>query len=138
MNLKVQPVPIHLINQLWVKVEPFIKSAEAKFVDSEYTAEQIKVYLVTGQMMLLVITDDKLEVHGAITASFINYPNDRVAFVTSIGGKLVSNPETFAQMAEVFKANGATKIQGIAKESVAKLWKRFGFEEKAILVEVKL
>jgi hypothetical protein len=138
MTLKVQPVPTQLINQIWLKVEPFIKSAEEKFGESEYTTDQIKVYLVTGQMMLLVAADENLEIHGAVTVSYINYPNDRVAFVTSIGGKLVTSPETFAQMAEVFKANGATKIQGAAKEAVARLWKRFGFEEKAILVEVKL
>ena len=138
MTFKVQPVPVQLVNQVWSKVEPFIKSAEEKFGGSEYTTEQIKVYLVTGQMMLLVATDENAEIHGAATVSFINYPNDRVAFVTSIGGKLVTSPETFAQMAEVFKGNGATKIQGMAKEAVARLWKRFGFEEKAILVEVKL
>ena len=138
MTYKVQPVPVQLINQIWSKVEPFIKSAEEKFGGSEYTTEQLKVYLVTGQMMLLLATDDNSEIHGAATVSFINYPNDRVAFVTSIGGKLVTSPETFAQMSEVFKANGATKIQGAAKEAVARLWKRFGFEEKAILVEVKL
>jgi hypothetical protein len=138
MTFKVQPVPVQLVNQVWSKVEPFIKSAEEKFGGSEYTTEQIKVYLVTGQMMLLVATDENAEIHGAATVSFINYPNDRVAFVTSIGGKLVTSPETFTQMSEVFKANGATKIQGAAKEAVARLWKRFGFEEKAILVEVKL
>ena len=138
MTYKVQPVPTQLVNQIWSKVEPFIKSAEEKFGGSEYTTDQIKVYLVTGQMMLLVATDDNSEIHGAATVSFINYPNDRVAFVTSIGGKLVTSPETFAQMSEVFKANGATKIQGAAKEAVARFWKRFGFEEKAILVEVKL
>ena len=138
MTLKVQPVPVQLVNQVWSRVEPFIKSAEEKFGGSEYTTEQIKVYLVTGQMMLLVATDDNAEIHGAATVSFINYPNDRVAFVTAIGGKLVTSPETFAQMSDVFKANGATKIPGMAKEAVARLWKRFGFEEKAILVEVKL
>lgn len=138
MTLKVQPVPVQLVNQVWSRVEPFIKSAEEKFGGSEYTTEQIKVYLVTGQMMLLVATDDNAEIHGAATVSFINYPNDRVAFVTAIGGKLVTSSETFAQMSDVFKANGATKIQGMAKEAVARLWKRFGFEEKAILVEVKL
>lgn len=138
MTLRVQPVPLQLINQIWDKVAPFIKSAEEKFGGSEYTTEQIKVYLVTGQMILLVATDDNNEIQGACTASFLNYPNDRVAFVTAIGGKLVTSPETFAQMSEIFKANGATKIQGMAKEAVARLWKRFGFEEKAILVEVKL
>lgn len=138
MTLKVQPVPLQYVNQTWAQVEPFIKSAEEKFGNSEYTTEQIKVYLVTGQWTLLVAVDENNDIKGAVTVSFINYPSDRVAFVTAIGGKLVSNPDTFEQMCTVFKANGATKIQGIAKEAVARLWKRFGFEEKAILVEVKL
>ena len=138
MTFKVQPVPTQFVNQTWEKVEPFIKSAEEKFGGSEYTTEQIKVYLVTGQMMLLVATNETNEIHGAATVSYINYPNDRVAFITSIGGKLVTSPDTFAQMSEILKTNGATKIQGVAKEAVARLWKRFGFEEKAILVEVKL
>jgi hypothetical protein len=95
MTYKVQPVPVQLVNQIWSKVEPFIKSAEEKFGGSEYTTEQIKVYLVTGQMMLLVATDDNLEIQGAATVSFINYPNDRVAFVTSIGGKISNKPRDF-------------------------------------------
>jgi hypothetical protein len=136
--LTIQPVPVQFINQTWDKVEGFIKSAENKFGGSEYTTDQIKVYLVTGQWVLLAVVDETNEIQGAITVTFINYPNDRVAFITSIGGKLISNPDTFEQMCMVLKANGATKIQGIAKEAVARLWKRFGFEEKAILVEVKL
>jgi len=138
MTLAIQPVPVQLVNQIWDKVEPFIKNAEEKFGGAEYTAEQIKVYLVMGEWMLLVATDENKEIHGAATVSFINYPGDRVAFVTAIGGKLVSSPETFEQMSNIFKANGATKIQGLAKEAVARLWKRFGFEEKAILVETKI
>ena len=138
MNLKVVPVPTQYVNQTWAQVEAFIKSAEEKFGGAEYTTDQIKVYLVTGQWMLLVAVDEQEVVHGAATASFINYPNDRVAFVTAIGGKLISNPDTFKQMSDIFKANGATKIQGAAKEAIARLWGRFGFEEKAILVEYKL
>lgn len=138
MILTVQPVPVQLVNQIWDKVESFIKSAEEKSGATEYTAEQIKVYLVLGEWMLLVATDENKEIHGAATVNFINYPGDRVAFVTAIGGKLVSSPETFAQMSHIFKANGATKIQGLARESIARLWKRFGFEEKAVLVETKL
>ena len=138
MTLAIQPVPVQLVNQIWDKVEPFIKSAEEKSGATEYTAEQIKVYLVLGEWMLLVATDENKEIHGAATVSFINYPADRVAFITAIGGKLVSNPDTFKQMSDIFKANGATKIQGVAKEAIARLWQRFGFEEKAILVECKL
>ena len=63
MTFKVQLVPTQFVNQTWEKVEPFIKSAEEKFGRSEYTTEQIKVYLVTGQMMLLVATNENNEIH---------------------------------------------------------------------------
>jgi hypothetical protein len=138
MTFKVQPVPTQFVNQTWAQVEPFIKAAHEKFGETDYTLEQMKVYLVLGQWTLMVATDENNEIRGAATVSFINYPSDRVAFITAIGGKLVTSPDTFEQMSKILKANGATKIQGVAKEAVARLWKRFGFEEKAILVEVKL
>jgi hypothetical protein len=138
MSLVIRVIPSEYISQSWALVEQFIKDAEEKFGGAEYTTDQIKVYLVQGQWMLLVAVDDSNKIHGAATVSFINYPNDRVAFVTAIGGKLVTSAETFKQMSEILKVNGATKIQGAAKEAAARLWKRFGFEEKAILVEAKL
>jgi len=36
------------------------------------------------------------------------------------------------------KSFGATRIRGVARESIARLWKRYGFEERYILVEAKL
>jgi hypothetical protein len=38
----------------------------------------------------------------------------------------------------LFKAFGATKVQGYVRNSVARLTKRLGFVEKQILVEHKL
>ena len=138
MKLNIQPVATQFVNQAWPMVEEFIKSAEEKSGAVEYTADQIKVYLVTGQWMLLVAADEEQKVHGAATVNFINYPSDRVAFITAIGGKLIANEETFAQMCAILKDCGATKVQGMARESVARLWKRFGFEERSILVETKI
>lgn len=138
MTLNIQPVATQFVNQVWSDVEPFIKSAEEKSGATEYTAEHIKVYLVTGQWMLLVAADEENKIHGAATVNFINYPNDRIAFITAIGGKLIANEETFAQLCALLKECGATKIQGMARESVARLWKRFGFEERSILVEAKI
>lgn len=139
MILKVQPVSVQLVNQAWEKVEPFIKLVEEKAGDTaDYTTEQIKVYLALGEWMLMVATDENNEVHGAATVSYINYPNARVAFITTMGGKLITGDDTFDQMCRLLKANGATKVQAISRESAARLWKRFGFEDKATLVEFKL
>lgn len=137
MTLTVQHVPQHFVAQTWPLVEEHIASAN-KYGGGDYTLDQIKMYAAQGQWVLLVATDKDNKVHGAATVSFLNYPNDRVAFVTAIGGKLISNDETFEQLKTVLRNMGATKIQGAAREAVARLWKRYGFIERYVVVEVKI
>ena len=108
-----------------------------EFSGGDFTAENVKVYLTLGQWLLIVVVGEN-EIKGALTISFLNYPNDRVAFITAIGGRLISNQDTFKQMSEILKSQGATKIQGMARESIARLWKRYGFEERSRLVEVDI
>jgi len=136
MTLTVKQVPLHFVAQTWPVVEPFLRLAEQYGTD--YNIDQIKVFVSMGQWMLLVVVDDAGEVHGGFTVSFLNYPNDRVAFITCIGGRLIANKDTFAQMKEILKVSGATKIQGAAREAVARLWRRLGFNEKYIVVETKI
>ena len=90
-----------------------------------------------GNWTLLVAVDDS-GVQGAATVSFSNRPNDRVAFINAIGGKLISSPETFEQLKAVLGSIGATYIEGAARESIARLWSRYGFEEKYRIVGVKI
>lgn len=135
--LKVQYVPVEHAAQTWPQIEEYVASA-IKFGHGDYSLDQIKLLVCMGQWLLLVATDEEGKVHGAATSSFINYPNDRVAFITCIGGKLISNQDTFKQMSEILKSRGATKIQGMARPSIARLWKRYGFEEVTTMVEVKL
>jgi hypothetical protein len=137
MNLVIQPVAVNFANQTWPLVEKYITEAQ-KYSGNDYTLDQIKVYVNTGIWMLVVAVDEVNTIHGAATVNFINYPNDRVAFVTYIGGKLISSQDTFAQFKNVLKASGATKIQGAAREAIARLWHRYGFEERYIIVETKI
>ena len=137
MTLTVQHVPQQFVAQTWPLVEEHISSAN-KYGGDDYTLDQIKMYATQGQWVLLVATDKEKKIHGAATVSFLNYPNDRVAFVTSIGGKLISNDDTFEQLKVLLRGMGATKIQGAARESIARLWKRYGFAERYVVVEVKI
>ena len=137
MTLTVQHVPQQFAAQTWPLVETHIASAN-KYGGDDYTLDQIKMYVMQGQWVLLVATDEESKVQGAATVSFLNYPNDRVAFVTAIGGKLISNDDTFEQLKTVLRNMGATKIQGAARESIARLWKRYGFTERYTVVEVKI
>ena len=129
MTVIVQYVPVEHAAQTWPLVEKHLATA-IPFGHGDYTIDQIKLLVNIGQWLLLVAVDEEGQIHGAATSSFINYPNDRVAFITSIGGKLISNPDSFKQMCAILKTKGATKVQGMARPSIARLWKRYGFQEE--------
>jgi hypothetical protein len=137
MTLSIQYVHQNHAAQSWPLAEPHIAEA-IEHGGGDYTLEQAKLLVNTGQWMLLVATGEDFQVKGAATVNFLNYPNDRIAFITFIGGKLISNKDTFKQMCDILKVHGATKIQGMARPAIARLWSRYGFEERTTLVEAKL
>jgi hypothetical protein len=137
LNLTVKSVPITFFHQTWPLVERFLVDA-LKWGGDDYTLDQIKGFLARGDWLLLVAVDEENNVHGAATVNFINMPNDRVGFVTAIGGKLISSKDTYEQLTALLKGYGATKIQGAARESIARLWTRYGFKERYRIVEAKI
>lgn len=137
MNLTIQPVFTQHFHQTWPLVEGFLAEA-LKWGEDDYTAEQAKTYLARGDWMLVVAVDEEKTIKGAAAVNFFNMPNDRVAFVIAIGGKLISNQDTYQQFSKLLKSYGATKIQGAAREAIARLWTRYGFKERYRIVEAKI
>ena len=133
----VEVLPTQYCAQNWHFVEPYIAEAH-KYSGNDYNVDQIKMFVTLGQWLLLVVYDENRVIHGAATVSFVNYPNSRIAFITAIGGRLVSNPDTFKQLVTIVKNSGATKIQGAARKSIARLWRRFGFYERHMIVEINI
>ena len=133
--MKILRIPPDQIAQRWQEIAPFIEDSLAHS-GGDFTIDQVKVYVSSGQWLTLGVFGEKLL--GVIAVQFSNMPNDRVAFITAIGGKNITNSETFEQFQAILKAHGATKIQGSVRESVARLWRKLGFRERSILVEKKL
>lgn len=134
--MQVKVVPSEYVPQIWNQVERHLKSA-LEYAQGDYSVEHVRVFLATGQWMLVVGEDDS-GVKGAAAIQFFNRPTSRVAFVVAIGGRLISNPDTFAQLKAICKQYGATHIEGAARESIARLWSRYGFAEKYRIVGVEL
>ena len=134
--MRIQHVDINNVNQIWPQVEKFIEAALA--YQDDYSIEHAKVYVTNGTWTLVVALDDAGKVHGAATVLFYNRPNDRVAFVITMGGKLITGQETYAQFSDLLKAFGATYIEGASRESATRLWERFGLKEKYRIAGAKL
>lgn len=142
MAIAIQHIDTANVSQVWPMVEPFLSEAlnsSSDFPDwyQNYNIHHLQMFLTNGAWLLVVAVDDG-KVCGACTVSFVNYPIHRVAFVTAIGGKLISNADTFDQLKLLLKQRGATKIQGYGRESIVRLWKRYDFEPRLTLVEVLL
>jgi hypothetical protein len=135
--MKIQYVALEWVNYTWGKVEGFLADALAHS-RGDYTVEQVKVFVTQGKWTLLVAVDDSGDIHGAATVEFFNRPDNRVAFITAVGGKLVVDKDTFEQLKTYAKSMGATAIESAARESVTRLLRRCGFEEKYRIVGVKL
>lgn len=139
MTLTIRPVDAAYVQQVWPMVSGFLEDALSKLEGSpDYNLSHVQMFLTSGQWLLLVAVDENNAIHGAATVSFINYPLHRVAFITAIGGKLVSSTDTFQQLSALLKQRGATKIQGFGREAIVRLWKRYNFEPRDTLVEVLL
>jgi hypothetical protein len=138
MNLTLQYVPTPLVNQAWALVEPYLKAALEQGVEAgaeNYNIHHVRQYVVSGQWLLLVAVDEQNNVHGAATVSFIDYPLHRVAFITTFGGKFITNKDTFKQLTELLKQRGATKVQGMVRPSMLRLSTRYGFTPRNSLIE---
>lgn len=131
--LSVQQVPLEYVNQVWPVVEPFIANALVH-ARGDYTIDDARVYATLGQWSLIIGVDDQNVIHGALLVSYYNRPRDRVAFVAAIGGKHIANKENWAQFEAIIKANGATYLEGAARESIVRLWSRYGMEPKYTIV----
>lgn len=137
--MKIQHVPVEFVPQVWPKVVEYLEAAVAQQDgEPDYHIEHVRSYVASGQWLLVVAVDDELNFHGAATLNIFNRPNDRVAFITYIGGHIVANENTFEQLCALCKSFGATKIEGAVNNAVSRLWRKFGFKDKYRITEASL
>jgi len=135
---QVQVVAPIYIQQIWENVEPYL-SAALKHSGGEYGIEHLKLFLIQGNQTLLVAVNEDNKIHGAAVIEWVNYPNERIAFVVCLGGRLVTSKDIWNQFENWVKQNGGTMIRGATYKEAARLWKRkFNVEERYIMVEKKL
>ena len=130
-------VPTNHIHQFWDLAVPHLQKAINEG-NGEFTVDQLRQFVAQGQSDLLLILDDNKKCHCAFTCQWINYPNDRVAYITYLGGRTDKN--SWQQFVIWVKNNGGTKIQGsTGKQSIVRLWRMlWKMQPKYTLMELKL
>lgn len=136
--MQIHHVTPNFICQLWPRIEAMLTAA-LETGGGEYNADQLKAMLVRGDQCLLLCLREDGQIAGSFTIAFENYPNDRIAFVTAVGGRAICDGEAWAQFEAWAKSCGATKIRGAAHPAVARLWRqKFGVQQRYLIVEKSL
>jgi hypothetical protein len=74
-----------------------------------------------------------------MTVEFSNRPNNRVMFITALGGNGIVNKDTFDQVESWARMQGATKVSAWAQEAQARLYKiKSNFNTVRLVVEKDL
>ena len=135
MNIKT--VGQQYISQTWDLIEKYIVESQ-QYGGGDYSSEHVKVYLTSGQWVLIVAVDEQNAIHGAMTITFNNYPNHRVAFITATGGKGIITKNSLQQLREILKSFGATKIRAAVRPSMERLLHRVGFYKRYTIAETQI
>jgi len=131
----VQYVEPRFIDSIWNEVKPFIEKALEHTDD--YNAEQCKLFLINRGWDLFIAMED--EVLCGVATIFIEHGiNHRTALITTISGKGIINKDAMEQLMNILKVFGVDRVQGYARDSLVRLYQRFGLQKKANLVEFKL
>ena len=136
MNLEVRLIGPKCMSAMFPRVQGYI--AKGLQDTDDCTADDAKEYLERGDWQLFAVFNEENEIKGAYVTTINEAPTGKIAIIISAAGGGLASQEVFAQLCEVFKGLGATRVRALAKESAARLYKRVGFIEKAILVERKL
>jgi hypothetical protein len=134
----VKVVAPNFIFDVWKDVESFL-NASINVSGGDFTLDQLKFSLGRGEQTLLVSVNEQNVINGAMTVEFTNRPNDRVMFITALGGSGIVNDETFSQVETWAKSQGATKASAWAQETQARLYKiKANFNTVRMVVEKDL
>ena len=130
--MEIKAVSLIQVHQIWPDVSAFIASGLKH--SNDYTIDQARAQLGLGYWHLIV-AEEGGEVRGAAAIEFINKANHRVAFIVSIGGRLILSEAHQIQFEKILKGCGATSIECACRPSASRLFSKWGMAEKYSILE---
>lgn len=123
--------------QVWPIAAPLLQKA----IDLEpeaLTIEQMEYSVRTGKVFLLVWEEPDQGITGAVTVEFIDYPRERIAHVSLMGGKGIVRDHVFKEAQKWMRLNGATKAQCWTKGTLVQMYEKMGMENTHQVMRIAL
>lgn len=123
--------------QVWSITAPMLQRAIDLDPDL-ITIEQVEFAVRTGRTYLLVWDEPGEGITGAATVDIIDYPRERVAHVSLMGGKSIVRTHVFDEAKNWMRLMGATTAQCWAKGSLVQMYEKMGLTNTHQVMREKL
>lgn len=123
--------------QVWPIAAPMLQRAIDLDPDL-ITIEQVEFAVRTGRTYLLVWQDPEEGITGAATVDIIDYPRERVAHVSLMGGKSIVRTHVFDEAKNWMRYMGATTAQCWAKGTLVQMYEKMGMTNTHQVMREKL
>jgi hypothetical protein len=123
--------------QVWPIAAPMLQRAIDLDPDL-ITIEQVEFAIRTGRTYLLIWQDPEEGITGAATVDIIDYPRERVAHVSLMGGKSIVRTHVFDEAKNWMRLMGATTAQCWAKGSLVQMYEKMGLTNTHQVMREKL
>lgn len=126
------------VNEIWPKIEKMLTEA-VKYSDGKFRIEDIFQLLLSRDMQLWTVVDNKENILSSIVTQVVNFPRKNVMFIMFIAGirfndwaSLVSHLIQFA------KAHNCETIEGYGRDGWETKSKHLGFTKVHTIYSLSL
>jgi hypothetical protein len=137
MALTLQTVPLAKVHEVWPKVQHWIQES-VQYSGGAFDLDSALVYASHGQWQLILIVDSHGREQGIIAVELINHYQQRVAWVTALGGSAVTTAEAYGALKAWAKSQGATDLQAGCRAGMVRLLARLGMTARYTVIGERL
>lgn len=122
-------IPLNFVHVEWPTAEPFLAEA-VKHSQGDLTVGQLQADVGQGRAKLYKFFADDRATMGAMVIEIYNTRSARIAFILALGGRGVIRYDFMEQLRNSLRQYGVTRIEGVGRDSVVRLYARLGFQKK--------
>jgi hypothetical protein len=137
-----QTRPLHLVAfseedsvNHWDSIEHHIK--HALDFSPDITLDDVRRAVFNGTYNVIAVLRSG-DIVGAVVYKLQHIKGHLVAFVMAIGGRWIATENGIGEFKDFLRGFGVTKLQGIARPSVARLWTKLGVTPLYTVMETVL
>ena len=132
--MSIRYVNVWELDAVWPHAEKYIQDG-LEYSRGEMNASQAR-YAITMNLAELFVCEDEHGINGAVLVNFVNYPNYRVAHISSLGGKGVMH--NFDDLKALLKRAGASYVDAQCRDSVMRMTEKYNMKKICNVVRCEL